>query len=188
MPVRMILAPLIEPVSLAELKDHLRIDHAEEDAVLITLTVVARAAIERLARKAMITQTFRLFLDAWPESGVVSLPHAPVQSVPAVRVFAGGSMQTLDLAGFQLDAVSDPARLVALGTAPQPERPIAGIEVDMVVGFGSAAADVPAPLRQAVKLLAARWYENRGDGPGSVDIPDEILAIAADYRTRRLVA
>ena len=30
------------------------------------------------------------------------------------------------------------------------------------VGYGDAAGDVPEPLRQAIRLLVAHWYENRG--------------------------
>ena len=29
-------------------------------------------------------------------------------------------------------------------------------------GYGGGAADVPEPLRQAIRLLVGHWYENRG--------------------------
>ena len=45
---------------------------------------------------------------------------------------------------------------------PAPGRPAPGIELDVMVGYGDAAVDVPEPLRQAIRLLIAHWYENRG--------------------------
>ena len=43
-----------------------------------------------------------------------------------------------------------------------PARLAAGIELDVTVGYGDAAVDVPEALRQAICLLTAHWYENRG--------------------------
>ena len=38
---------------------------------------------------------------------------------------------------------------------PAPGRAVAGIEIDVVAGYG-APADVPSPLRQAILMLVAR--------------------------------
>jgi uncharacterized phiE125 gp8 family phage protein len=35
------------------------------------------------------------------------------------------------------------------------------VEIDFVAGYGEAAGSVPPMLRQAVKILAAHWYEHR---------------------------
>ena len=45
---------------------------------------------------------------------------------------------------------------------PSPGRDAAGIEIDVSVGYGDAASAMPEALRQAVRMLVAHWYENRG--------------------------
>jgi uncharacterized phiE125 gp8 family phage protein len=67
---------------------------------------------------------------------------------------------------------------------PQPGRLAAGIELDVTVGYGDAATDVPEPLRQAVRLLVAHWYENRGLAAiGTVTVlPTTVAALIAPYR------
>jgi uncharacterized phiE125 gp8 family phage protein len=68
---------------------------------------------------------------------------------------------------------------------PAPGRLAAGIELDVVVGFGDAAIDVPEPLRQAIRLLVAHWYENRGVaaiGHAVAMLPATVAALLAPYR------
>lgn len=186
---RMLFAPAIEPVSLAELKAHFRIDHTQEDNTLLATLVVARMSVERLAQRALINQTVRLFLDALPEDGVVRLAVSPVQSVVGARVWTSANTATpVPPEAYRLDASGDPPRLVFSGSVPTPYTAVCGIEIDLVIGYGSTAESVPAPLRQAVKMLTARWYETRGDGPEASDIPDGVRSIIDQFRPRRLVA
>ena len=67
---------------------------------------------------------------------------------------------------------------------PAPGRLALGIELDVVVGYGDAAVDVPEPLRQAIRLLIAHWYENRGLAAlGTVTVlPTTVAALIAPYR------
>jgi uncharacterized phiE125 gp8 family phage protein len=70
--------------------------------------------------------------------------------------------------------------------APEPGLPAEGIHLDVVVGFGQAGSDVPAPLVQAIRLLVARWFENRGDAPAGTALPPDVAALVAPYRRARL--
>jgi len=70
-----------------------------------------------------------------------------------------------------------------------PGRALAGIEVDVAVGYGDAPGDVPQPLRQAIKLLVAHWYENRGLialGQPVAVLPASAAALLAPYRVLSL--
>ena len=70
-----------------------------------------------------------------------------------------------------------------------PGRIAAGIELDVTVGFGDAAINVPEPLRQAIRLLVAHWYENRGlmaDVDKGVVLPSTVAALIAPYRVLSL--
>ena len=76
------------------------------------------------------------------------------------------------------------------GTAlPAPGVAALGIEIQFTAGFGAAATDVPAPLRQAILLLVAHWYENREPvvaGIAATRFPDAVIGLLEPYRMRRL--
>jgi len=67
---------------------------------------------------------------------------------------------------------------------PQAGRIAAGIELDLMAGYGDAAGDVPEPLRQAIRQLVAYWYDNRGlAAVGAVTaLPTTVAALIAPYR------
>ena len=80
------------------------------------------------------------------------------------RVYdAGGAPHAVDLQAFTADTAAAPAVIGFVPwSLPAPGRALAGIEIDVEAGYGDAPADVPQPLRQAIELLVAHWYENRG--------------------------
>ena len=46
---------------------------------------------------------------------------------------------------------------------PSATRPVNAIEIIYDAGFGDEASDVPAPLKRAIRELAAHLYTHRGD-------------------------
>ena len=57
MTATLIAGPLVEPVSIGEVRSWLRVDNAEDDVQIATLIAAARLAIERATRLALISQT-----------------------------------------------------------------------------------------------------------------------------------
>jgi uncharacterized phiE125 gp8 family phage protein len=180
--------PATEPVSLAEAKLHLRIDHADEDVFILALISAARLHLEHVLGRAFITQGWLYLFDAWPAGHSVNLPLAPVQSIVSVKVYDSADVaETLSPALYLLDGLSVPPRLVRRTPSAfaKPGRPANGIEVSFISGHGSLAAEVPAPLRQAVLLLVAHWYEHRQPveiGDRSEVLPASVLDLVAPYR------
>lgn len=179
-------APVTEPVTLAEAKAHLRVDLSDDDAMIQRLIAAAREWVETVAGRALITQTWRMSLDDWPEDVSVALIRPPVQAVTAVRTFdATGVASVWAGANYALSFGAEPQRLIRLAAAwPTPGRTSSGIEIDMTCGYGTLAADVPAALRQAVLLKIAQLYERRGEETGAD--PDGALRLIAPFRTVRL--
>jgi len=181
--------PALEPVSLSEAKQFLRVDHDDDDAVITSLIAAARAQIEALTRRALLTQTWRIVRDAWPSDGRLRAGPAPLQTVVAARVFdTDGNAISFDPSVFIVEA--EHAMLAAPAFAlPAPGRIFAGIEIDVVSGFGDDAEDVPAPLRQAIRHLVAHWYDNRGlvaiGGTLSM-MPASVNAMIGAYRALSL--
>lgn len=156
--------PALEPLSLAQAKSFLRVEHADEDELIVELAAAARALVEARTRRVLMAQVWRLTLDRWPADGRLRLPLAPLRSVVAARVYdTAGVAQTLDTQNFVVETQPCPAMLCFVPWAVAvPGRTHGGIEIDIEAGYGAAPVDVPAPLRQAVRLLVAHWYENRG--------------------------
>jgi uncharacterized phiE125 gp8 family phage protein len=177
-------APAAEPLSLAAAKDFLRVEHADDDDVIAALIASARIHVEAQTRRALVTQGWRIALDQWPAEGRIAVRPAPLQSLDAARVRdADSDAQTLDLQGFVIDTAGS-ALAFAPWALPQPGRSAAGIELDVTCGYGDVAADVPEPLRQAIRLLVGHWYDNRGlAAPGAVTVlPSTVAALIAPYR------
>jgi uncharacterized phiE125 gp8 family phage protein len=181
-----ITAPAAEPVTLAEAKAHLRVDLSDDDAMISRLIAAARHWVEEACGRVLISQTWRMTLDAWPDTPDLALIRPPVQSVTAVRtVSAEGVASVWAGANYAMAFGAEPQRLVRLVPAwPIPGRPRAGIEIDMICGYGALATDVPAALRQAVLLKTAQLYERRGEDKG--ESPDAAWTLLAPFRTVRL--
>ncbi|MGE6743523.1 head-tail connector protein [Allorhizobium pseudoryzae] len=181
--------PGAEPLTLAQVKAHLRVEHAEEDDLLAGLVTVARQFLEAETGVCLMRQRLRLYLDRWPKDGVIQLLRGPVQSLDAVTVYeADGSPVSVPVADHLLDGDSRPSRLWLRDT-PQPGQAINGIEIDLTVGFGEAGADVPGPLIRALLIHVAQMYAVRGtfsldQQPAAV--PDGYERLIAGYRMRRL--
>lgn len=183
--------PAEEPVSLAEARAFLRLDDTAEDGLVTTLIAAARLHVESLTGRALVNQSWRLVLDAWPDLPVLTLPVSPLVSLVAITAFdADGDEHALSLSQFQLEGGVTPARLLLpasiAGMPAMRER--LGLEIDYVAGYGTAA-DVPADLKRALLALVAHWFEHRDAlvvaGSGAV-IPAGFDRMVAPYRQVRL--
>jgi len=160
----LISGPLVEPVSLSEAKAHLRVDLADEDTLINSLIVAARIHVEAHIRRVFITQTWSIYVDEWVQGKPLNLPISPVQSVSAINIYdADNSFITTDPIAYVVDAVSFPARILwrGAGSCPRPGRALNGIEIIVTAGYGNDANQVPQPIRQAILMLIAQWFEHR---------------------------
>ena len=158
--------PAIEPVTLAEAKVHLKVDTTDDDALIASLITAARARAEWHTGRAFVTQSWALWLDAWPPGGVVESPLPPLQSVTQVQTYAlDDTASVLDPSLYQVDAASAPARLALKGIFAPPLanlRAVNAVNIAFTAGYGDAGA-VPAPVKQAIQQIAADLYTHRGD-------------------------
>jgi len=191
MPLVLTAAPAAEPVSVSEAKDYLRVDSAVEDPVVASLILAARLHIEGALDIAMVTQSWTLVLDCWPEDGRVSIPLGPLKSVDSVKVYDSEDVaQTVSSESYVVDLSSLRPRLVRQAGAvwPTPGRPANGIEIALTAGYGDTPDKVPQPIRQAVLMLVAHWYEQRE--PVVFETPDElphgVAELLKPYRQVRL--
>lgn len=184
MPI-LLVAPPEEPIALADAKTWLRLAASEDDTIVASLIIAARKTVEAMTSRILVTQSWRVALDAWPASGMVRLPFAPLQGVTGVRVYeSGNSPQSVAPTQYRSFDAADQPRLELCGPLPSPARAFAGIEIDGVYGYGAAAA-TPEPLRQAMLTLIGFWHEHRGADEARA-MPAAVAALVAPYIRRRL--
>jgi uncharacterized phiE125 gp8 family phage protein len=158
-------APAEEPLQLAEVKAHLRVSVADEDALIQRLIVAVRRKVEADCGLALVTQTLDATYDRWPCDGTIRLPRGPVASVTSVKyVSAVGVLSTLPGAQYETDLTGAPARIrPAYGyTWPTILPTLGAVVVRFVAGYGDRAA-VPADIKAAMLMMIGHLYEHRED-------------------------
>jgi hypothetical protein len=185
----LVTGPATEPVTAAELRAFARADATTlPDAVADPLILRCRNYLEELTGLAMINQSWRLGLDAWPGynsqwwSGVLQMastellsdagrplefPRYPLSSITSVSTFDSASAETVVTVAttFDIDTYSRPGRIrpKSSQTWPTATRNMNAVEIVYVAGYGSSAADVPASIRDAVLVFAGYYYEHQGE-------------------------
>jgi hypothetical protein len=159
-------APAAGPVDLAQAKSHLRVDYAEEDALIQSLIDAATGHLDGWSGVlgcALITQTWALSFDGFADELRLPMPASAIVSVTYVD--PAGSTSTIAptdyvLAADALGSFVSPAYGVKWPT-PRADQPRC---VTVTFGAGTDAANVPAPIKSAILLMVGDLYANREGG------------------------
>lgn len=193
---KLITGPATEPVTLDEAKQHLRVDHDDEDELIAELIVAARMHVENVTWRALVTQTWECAFPAWPRPegsrGRLELPYAPLQSVTSVKYTDSDAVTTTVASTvYEVDTYATPGVVVPKAGQSWPSftpSAINAVTVRYVCGYGTAAA-VPGLLKAAIKLLVGHWYENReatvvAAGTVATVLPLAVESIVNQYQVR----
>lgn len=189
-------APTVEPVTLAEVKKHLRLAttdaeaaaYTSEDDLLNRLITVARTQAEQETGRAFITQTKTMYLDGWPDEDFIRLPYPTLQSAAVTYRLEDDDDYDETLSTVDTDIVSEPGRVVLQPNESWPsgtlytDRPI---KIVFVCGYGDDADDVPENIKSAILLKISDLYENRGEvvmGVSVSKIADAVDSLLRQYR------
>lgn len=180
-------APSGACITLAEAKLHLRVDAADEDALITALIDAATQDAEHLMQRAVMPQQWKLTVDSFTSDsvsvttdyavsqvlgggvavvgGCLLLQRPTVISVDSVKYIAAatGVQTTLANTEYQVDLGNDlVGRLApAYGKSwPSVRAQLGAVEVLFTCGWADAAA-VPAVVKQWIKLRIGALYENR---------------------------
>lgn len=144
-----ITAPTALPVSLADARERLRIDHTTEDGVLQGMIEAATGYFDGAAGvlgRAIMPQTWRLEVAGW--SDVIRLPIGPASAVAIAYDDAAGTPQTL----------TGRYRLIGDGVTPYLQRIDDGAMPALAstrypVRIDISAGETPAPPAIATQIL-----------------------------------
>ena len=178
MPLKLLSAPVEEPLCLDDVKKHLRVDYDDDDDLIQGLIGGARSAAEVETQRQLVTCTWRLIMDQFPGPSLMGIPYgqpytipghaiclpkSPVQSVTQITYLdMAGVQQTLDPSTYTAPDDQDMTRITPIfGRIWPPTLPQMGaVQVDFIAGYGTHA-DVPQGIKAWMKLMVGAMYENR---------------------------
>lgn len=189
------------PVSVSDAKDHLRIvDFTTDDTYIGTLIDAATTWCEDFCDRTFAHKHYTVAFDDFP-SLRIELPRPPVQlasvatnaTVTISYVDQSGATQTLTWAqsgsqDFRLDRDHVPSLIYPkyLENWPSTRLDDKAVQVTYQAGYGGAA-NVPAPVVHAIKMLVAFWYGHRESvlvGSISKEVEFAVTALLSPYRWR----
>lgn len=153
----------VEPITMPEIKAHLRVSYDDEDALILSMLGAAREYVEKLTSQAVMPQTVKAYYSALPHvSGFISLPLSNAVSITSVKYLDGAGVQQTVPSGDYYLTVGQPNRVYFnkgfSGAMSQPDS----VEIVYEAGYGAAPY---LPLSQTVKaaimVLTADMYEHR---------------------------
>jgi uncharacterized phiE125 gp8 family phage protein len=208
----LVTGPAIEPCTLAQVKDQLRLTTTDSDTFITNLIPVARAAMEAATGLVCITQEWQMTMDSWPVmdndwwDGVregpitaaasrhttIEFPRYPLQAVDAVKTYdtADNEMSAVVGTVFQVDTVSRKGRMSLKSgqTWPVATRELNAVVIEYTAGFGDALDDVPLIVQRACAQITSYLFSHRGDAcsPEAAVRESGALALLSEYADVRL--
>jgi uncharacterized phiE125 gp8 family phage protein len=198
-----ILRALAEPammVTLDEAKAHLRVKHTADDAYIERLIKSASQRLDGpdgiLGRSVTPTPYVVELADFPVGAQPLRLPMPPTISVEGIQyIDQTGAQLTVDPASYRVTGLGDKRRGAAIYLGSTYTWPTVTSEawpdrvtITFTAGYSvdySPGDAVPEPLRQAVLLWIATWYDHRADsviGTSAAEMPNAAMALIAPYR------
>ena len=145
---QLITAPASEPITLAEVRHNLSLDTADtsKDSMIENIFIpAARKRIENYLGRVIITQTWKLTLDYFPDD--IELMKNPVDSITSIKYYdSDNALQTLSPASYYLDNSGDMSRdwIVPAADTDWPDTydRINAVEVTYVSGEATASEEI----------------------------------------------
>lgn len=187
------------PVTLARMKQHLRIDETitDEDEIIEAYLEAATDFAENFTGRAFIDQTWDMILDEWPVTGPIVIRRPPLIEVVGV-FYADSAESEQEASGYTVLASGDPARIFMASAGAWPTAALipGAVRIRFRAGYlntgvSPPVANVPAAIKQAIMMHAAAFYEHReavvrGDAP--VPLPLGAEALLRKYRHHVAIA
>lgn len=171
MALKLITPPAITPVSLAEVKNHLRVDHDADDLLIQTYIKAATAFVEGpggFLGRALCEQTWDLVIDEFP-ADAIQIPLPPLIEIVHIKYDDGnGDELTLDLGDVTIDTDSEPGWIIHGGAWPSNlYNGVNAVRVRFIAGYSSGASpevsEVPENIKVALLLHIGSMYAHRED-------------------------
>lgn len=154
----------VEPLTVAEAKDHMRVDGSDDDTEIGVFIEAARAHLESITRRSIIERTLRLDLPRFAHT--IVLPSPPLVSVTSVKYYdTNNSLQTVTANDYEVNLPAREIELADNASWPDIYARHDAVQITYEAGYQlesvSPVASAPAALVHAMKMLVGDMYENR---------------------------
>jgi uncharacterized phiE125 gp8 family phage protein len=170
--LRLVAPAVFEPVTLAQAKAFLRIEHTGDDAAIGTAISAARLMAERYLRTALLAQTWEYSVGN-PCSLTLRLPWGPATSILSVTLVNEQGVSTV-LEG-TIYRLSVDGRAVLFTSGLHSEI----VKVQFIAAAYAGVADIPAPIIQGILHHVATLMEQRD---GAAALPMQSVNCYAPFR------
>jgi uncharacterized phiE125 gp8 family phage protein len=173
--IRVVTAPAVEPISLAEAREFCRVDSDDttQDSLLLALIMAAREYAENLTRRSFVQRTLELTLEEFCHEIVLDYP--PLLYVESIKyIDLSGDLQTVDPTLYQVDTSREPGRVKPVYAEFWPNTrgcsDFNAVRVRYVAGYAPSGspdsdadyrANLPEALRVWTRQKVAQMYTNR---------------------------
>ena len=157
--------PTALAVSLADAKDHLRVerDDTDFDLDIESLILAAQDYVESETHLTSITVSYQATFDGFPEDGPMKIPGWPMISIDSITYVDEIGAQ-VPLNSYQSDLSQSPVLICPDVGEEWPvtqEGALRPVVVTFTAGYGADDLSMPPMLKAMVKLLVAHWFKNR---------------------------
>jgi uncharacterized phiE125 gp8 family phage protein len=177
-------APTSEPVTVAEVKEHLNIDHANDDRKLEGYIEAARHQAENYMKRQIMPATWKYIIQDFPCSTCqIELMRPPLStattdvSIQYTNTTFGTN--TVTATAYTVDFERNPGRVYPSKTNEWPTDVASGqrkgVQITFVSGYTGRAA-VPQPIKHWIMQRVGVMYEYREELT-----PDSFNYIGDDY-------
>lgn len=162
---KVIYGPVVEPVTIEELKDQIGYTESDKDVKLAMYIEAARSAIEADTSRTIHEQTLEIALAYWPcDGGPIFLPRAtPLIEVLSVT-YKDAAGTVTPWTGYEVDYDSCPGAILPPYTQTYPSfTPYSSGAVRIRYRAGipsSPVTEAEAAVKIPVLMLAAAYCEN----------------------------
>lgn len=177
--------PAVEPVTLDEQKEFMRVLSDHEDSVVERLISGARAMCQAECRRAFITQTWTADFCSFPRRRGPLMLGKGAQSVTSVQYYDDANdLTTLDPVLYDVQVSRQLGRVTPAVDEvwPDYEAQVDAVLVTFVAGFGDDPEDVPSDILIAIQMTAAWLHQHREGG----ELPPHIAAMLSPYKIQSL--
>jgi len=161
-----ITGPVGEPVTLADAKQNLRVDHTDDDTLIASLITTARQQAEHRTGRRYGAQTWLRAYDGFPTWSIM-LPDPPVTEIVSIKYDdPDGVEQTLPPEDYRLRLHSEPAVVLPVKAWPAAASDPGSVRITYKCGLDATDARWQS-LRAWMLMAIGTWYQQREAGSPS---------------------
>ena len=158
--LRLVTPPTERAVTVNEARRHLRLDHMDDDDIVVAYLQAAEQSLAYVGR-ALKPASYALDIYGYPHP-CIEIPMPPLRSVSAVRVVgSSGALAVWDPANYVVTTTSEGRGQLRLASIAIQWPYYSSGYITASVEFSAGYNTVPAALRSAILLIAGALYENR---------------------------